>query len=532
MTRQIRLFLYFLVGFMLSANCILAFAESTVPAPGFTWYINNYSSGVGYDSPQPGCNDQGLQLFAAGGWSSSAWTLETPVQMVELSSSYFQCNIRVKYQTSYQNLGQRYMWKVSSLVCAPNQNWTLINGMCTRPDCVLPEVRDLTTGLCKIPVPTCIGAQFLNESTNKCECTYQPSTTKSYQVSYANAKAGNLNPPTCSNGCTQAYTGHFQFCPGALATMVVGGSTTCYAASFQDGTICSSAGGGTGEPIQITMQAPTAPAAPGGVNQNGVADPVTTPSNNSDPLTCANSGGGWGVFNGLGTCYTPTKTDPVTTKDEQKITVKDPLGKETTTTTTTTNTCTGAGACTSTTSTVYGGGGGTAGGSTVTSTGKGASGSANVTADGAGNYKLDLPTDYQRDATGQLLNNKIDALLEVIGKPTADDSSITGAKATDEGKKALTDAEKAITDNLNGQENQTVLEKVSIWRQTMESGWFTPIPSSACSAFDQKIGPYNWHFDHCPKAAEISQWGAYCAWILLMFTGFRMLTTPVNTANR
>jgi hypothetical protein len=55
-------------------------------------------------------------------------------------------------------------------------------------------------------------------------------------------------------------------------------------------------------------------------------------------------------------------------------------------------------------------------------------------------------------------------------------------------------------------------------------GWLDPIPSSSCSPFDARIGLWTWHFDHCPIAAKISEIGAYCAWVLLVFGIFSMVT--------
>lgn len=518
MIRETRLLLYFFVGLLLSANVVLAYAE-IVPVMPLGFGPNARNDGLTLYPTAKGFCDYEINRNWGAGYVSGT-TASPPYCYIVLGGS----------QTIGGYVSQNYG-------CPNGGNLTNGGGVtnvpsetCTYPSpCVLPTMRDATNGLCKVPPPTCSGAQFLDVSSNKCICTYQASSTKSYSVSYANSKAGNLSPPTCSNGCTQAYTGNAIFCPGGLLTMVIGGSTTCYASTFQDGTICSSTG--IGGPIQITLAPVTAPAAPAGTNPAGLVDPLSTTPNNGDPLSCSGSGGNWGVFNGKGSCYSPTKADPVLTQTQTPYVVVDPSGKTSTTITKTTQTCTGIGSCSSTSLTTVGGGGG-AGGTTVTSSGQGASGSANMTSDGQGNYKLDLPKDYQRDSTGLILNAKVDKLLEVVGDPSADDSSITGANATDAGKKVLTDAEKAITDALGGQENAGVLEKVSVWTQTMQSGWFTPIPMTSCTAFDQKIGPYMWRFDHCPKAAEISQWGAYCAWILLMFTGFRMLTTPINMAHR
>jgi len=515
--KNLRLFLYFCVGVLLAAVVELSYAEtmSPVSSPALKRIINPNTGVV-----------QTLGAYCT--WLTSShggvWVPTPPLSCVR-TDQFGNVTTYNASEQLYCESGASVVGGQCLLTCPAGQNWTLTNGMCSRPDCNLPEVRDIADGICKVPVPTCSGAQFLDTASNKCICTYQSSSTKSYSVSYANSKAGNLSPPTCNNGCTQAYTGNAIFCPGGLLTMVIGGSTTCYASTFQDGTICSSSG--AGGPIQITLAPVTAPAAPAGTNPAGLVDPLSTTPNNGDPLSCSSSGGNWGVFNGKGSCYSPTKADPVLTQTKTPTVVVDPSGKSSTSTTTTTQTCTGVGSCSSSSTTTVGGGGG-AGGTTVTSSGQGASGSANITSDGQGNFKLDLPKDYQRDSTGLILNSKVDKLLDTLGELSTDDSTITGAKATDASHKSLTDADKSILDAIKGQDPSEVTSSVNVWTQIMSTSWYEPIPNSTCSAFTSTIGAWSWTLDICPTAAKISEIGAYVAWILLMFAGFSLITRPTN----
>lgn len=66
--------------------------------------------------------------------------------------------------------------------------------------------------------------------------------------------------------------------------------------------------------------------------------------------------------------------------------------------------------------------------------------------------------------------------------------------------------------------------KYSAFSDAMESGWFEPLPVSGCSPFSSSIGPWTWNLDICPTAAKISEIGAYCMWIMLLFSGFALVT--------
>ena len=516
--KSLRLSLYFFLGFILSAVVTLSYAETIPATPTVSTTIPKLWNVSGHmaKTKEAAC---------------SLWSRGAVYNGLNNGYGYGQCtkfgwdpvNIGVGNCPSGTTSNAEMTCTGTIYTCEAGKNWTLSGQTCTRPDCVSPQVLQ-TDGTCKVPVPVCEGAQFLDEAQNKCVCSYQDSSTKSYQVSFANAKAGNLKPPTCSNGCTQVYTGHVITCPGALVTMVVGGSTTCYASTFQSGAICSgSGGGGAAPPVEVTLAPITAPPADPGTNPSGAQDPLSTTPNNSDPSTCASSGGNWGVFNGKGSCYTPTPNDPKMTQEVAESVVKDNATGETSTTQqTTTEVCTGAGACTSTTITNVSGSGGS---TTTTTTGKGGSGSGNVTSTGNGNYKIDLPTDYQRDSTGLTLNKKVDDLLTVIGKPVSDDQSIRDATNSEASAKAITDLDKRLVDTINGAEDSSIQTHVQSWKD-VASTWYAPISISGCAPFISSIGPWTWEFDHCEKAAQISEWGGYCAWIGLMFYAFRLLTTP------
>lgn len=552
MIRELRLLLFFIFGLLFGGFATYASAETVAAGSGIT-VVNGTASGQ--CSVEVGAFAKGFlgQHYAISGDLITAVQTASPPVCNGVALSYVSSSVYSGFRvtTIWRYVVNGTVYNPQSLVeystgyyCPSGQNWTVSGATCTRPDCAAGEER-LSDGICKPACAagefrqadgtcksTCVGAQFYETSYGACRCVTKQPTTQSYSVPYASAKAGNLDPPSCSDGCQQVRSG-VAFCPGGILTMVVGGSTTCYARVGQTGQICAPDAGGT-SPIAVTLSPVSATPQAAGVGPTGGSDPFSTTPSNSDPMTCASSGGNWGVFNGKGTCYTPTPTDPVVKADEKKTTVTDPnTGKTTTTTTNNIETCTGLGACSSTTTTTVSSGGGSGAGAgtttskTTTSTGSGTT-SAAITSNGNGGYNLQLPSDYQRDSTGQITNSYLKDLSDVIGKPEGDDSAITSAGISDETKKLFTDQDKAVSDALGGSESTGVLGKVSEWSSTMSSGWFSPIPMSGCTPFTARIGTWSWSLDHCPTAAKVSGIVEYCMWFILLVSGFRMLTTPIN----
>lgn len=548
--RALRLTAYFVLGLLLGGYAVLSYAESS-PAP------TVYQVKVGWNQSELDTAQYVGRTF--GTWEEACalgpGIVKAGVGYRYLSQSSTngptKCGINVEKLINgswYTGYSFAVFTLVAIAQCPVTGGWTLVNGQCTRPDCAADEERlnDVCVpkcaptevrredGVCR---PNCWGAQFYDEVANVCKCSTQQPSTTSWQVSESNAKAGKLDPPSCVNGCEQGVSTFgglaVSFCPGGLATMVIGGSTTCYGKVGQTGATCApggSAPGGALIPVSVTP-------APAGTGPSGAADPYSTTPNNSDPTSCAAAGGNWGVFNGQGNCYTPTPSDPAVSQSKQQNVVTKQDGSTHITTTTTTNTCTGAGACSSSTTTntttnnVSGGGGGGSGGMSVTTNNGAGTATGTVTKTGDGQYKIDLPKDYQKDSTGLILNAIVTDIKDVIGKPTGDDESITGAKASDESAKSVADAQEEVRQLMTGEKNiAEVSEKMTAWDQVMKEGFFEPISISGCSPFSHTFNffatSYTWNLDHCPTAAKISEIGAYCMWVLLVFSGFRMLTTP------
>lgn len=525
--RIMRLLAYFMVGLLLGGASVSVFAE-TLPASIQTSAVQWWSVQVptmrstSLEAAQDLCKIWGANYVPSGVTNVPQWNVIyygcSPGSGGNVSMACPEGSV-VTYPGSC---------KTSAAACPVGQGWTLSGATCSRPDCVLPAVRDAATGACVVPPPICSGAQHLNATNDACICDVTTPATISYTVL---ASAAKSDPPACNNGCSMSSGGAWGLpviaCSYNMSgiTNIATANMTCYARSGQTGAICSAA---VGPPIQVTL-APLA-STPGatGTNSSGVADPLATAGNNADPLSCGSAGGSFQVISGIGYCNSPTAAAPSTTRQIAVTSSTNPTtGVTTTSTATTTTTCTGAGACSNSTTTNVTVGAVTTSSSTSTGSGPaGGSGGVAAAAAGKAGEALQLPTDYQRDATGIALNVKADKLLQVIGDPVADDSSITGAKATDSAKKELADADKAVVDVIKGGEDGAILSSVSSWEAAMSSGWWVPVPSSSCAPFSAKVGPWNWTLDICPTAAKISDIGGYVMWVLLMFSGFLLLTTP------
>lgn len=526
--RHKRNFVYFIVGVLLSAWAIIGHAATSYRATTFVnlgggaTFTNNLT---GAATTKCGYYGKTLSHYAVGASSGDLTSYCNPGgASVGDNPINFTC----------PQGGTRAPPYSETMLCTgapdcPAGKFRDLAGAC-QPDCVLPQVYDSVTRTCAIPPLTCSGNQHANETGTACVCDITTPATVSYTVS---ASATNKGPPTCNNGCEMSadgawglpiYVGSYNL---AGITNIATATLTMYARTGQTGAICSSSATGNGQAIQITLAPLTATGAPAGTNASGAVDPMSTAGNNADPLSCGASGGTYQVVGGVGYCGTSSPVTPSITSSKQIATASNPVtGQSQQTTTTTTTTCVGAGACSSTSTSTITSGGVTVGSKTGTGSGTtpADAGAAANNAEGP-LAKSDLPTDYQRDSTGLALNQKVDKIISVLGDPVADDSSITNSTHSPASQTALTAIDDNVKAAVEGTENSAVLAQVSIWDQTMSTGWWTPIPQSSCSAFTATIGGNVWTLDICPTAAKIAEIGAYVMWIFLMFSAFRMLTT-------
>jgi len=368
--------------------------------------------------------------------------------------------------------------------CPVGQNWTLSGSTCTRPDCTAPQVRDSSTGLCSDPPNPCVsGAASTAARYTGRTCTLAGSCL---------GESAAIPATLCDGQCSGTT--------GAVYGCGVPASSTGYAA-----VVCS---------YNTVL---TGAQCSGG---NGAAPDIP-------PSTCTSKGMCGGTVNGVTLCVPcASSTTESTTKTDTT-----PGGTGGTSTSTTTQTCTAAGSC-STTTTMEGAGG------SSSSTGTGppaANGKGSAKADGLGNFNLDLPTDYQRDATGMETNKLVDdagkTLTEIKDamKPLdGDDSLVTGAKHTAEQDTALADNKTDLLKAIRSETNAASSSQ-SAWSAAMSSGWWEPVTMAGCQPLTSTFSGKTWVLDVCPTAQKISDIGGYALWFGLVISGFVMLTGGKNT---
>lgn len=370
MIRSIRLFLYFVVGVLLSSVVVISHAETISATSGtdtrgpVSW-CGQTSGGAQYykcaATPEGACSA-----------SNDVWNASNPANMatgcqatVSIANSGTKATANVPYTYSGQTM---YMWstgdcpagydavggvatsaacKKTGFIC-PDSTWTLSGSTCTRPDCRADQTRD-SSGLCSCPAgkndtgtmcvtscpegyhsftpddgrceKNCIGRQVQGLS-GVCKC--DPGVKNAFSFAYDDGKSfGN-----CNDGCL-VNTSSASFCPGLLAKIPAGNlsGVTCYTYGTTTGEICGANSTLPPEknlPITLVPAAPApTPTAPTTENPNPPApDPKETADNNKNPGACAASGGVYYSVGGVGKCGTPANDnsmDKLTIKEKKTI---------------------------------------------------------------------------------------------------------------------------------------------------------------------------------------------------------------------
>jgi len=355
--------------------------------------------------------------------------------------------------------------------CPTGQNWTLNGTLCTRPACIDPETRQ-SDGTCSSP---------------KC-------------ASAANEKLGsgryeipNPQPPGvtwCVNNC-EAYP--------AGSTNKVG--NIMYTEMFVNGP------GGDGSTCKGSSVAP-----------NNIPNPTV-----KSEAPCAHGDGSITV-DGKVKCVASTTPGATVPPIVNKSTKTDTKSDGSKIITETTNTCTGDGACTST--------------STITITNNTAGQPGLAGAPGVSTSVSDKPSTEQSEFCAKNPNLQFckggmneeatqKKVLEEIKKLTSpdatDDSSLKSATHSADSQKALEDEDKKFKDAGEGTFDP-ISAKKGVWASAMDSGWFSPIPSTNCTPFEATIAGRVFRMDHCPTAQKISEIGGYAMWFMLVVGVFVMLT--------
>lgn len=384
--------------------------------------------------------------------------------------------------------------------CPSGQNWTIQGTNCTRPDCVSPQVRDASTGLCVPPPDPC--ASRTGSSTGWYTSAVGSSSLESSQY--------------CDNGCTVGLN------PAPTGTAYTNGKLRVQ---------------------QYTKVQLSYSCTAGLATAPGTVDSATTPPEPQKNPPCAASEGVLTSSSGTIACVpsgTPASAPPIVDKKkktdsfpdgsqkvEETITTRDPQtgveDKRTTTTTTPASSGSTGQAGTPGTSTS-----GTVGGTVpTTASGTGKEG------DTSNDFCQKNPTiqickgGMNEEVTQKKVEEHLKAVRDGLNPESIDPKTFfEGLDASDADKKIAADKLIEYVSEVNkfGTSADPAAGKYAQFTEAMSAGWFEPIQSSSCSPFSARIGPYTWAFDHCPTAAKISEIGAYCMWVLLAFGCFNLLT--------
>lgn len=464
--RILRLFLYFIIGVLLSAVGTFSYAE-TIPATAVTagWRVEGMTTGnVCRESKTAACAAMGFY------WDAAYVNPYNP----GMGAGY--CR-----KAGSQSIYTPTACSGSFYTCPTGQNWTLSGSSCTRPDCDASTIRDPATGLC----------------VNRCPVNQDLPGYYSVPWTRTMGSGGGY----CIGGC-RVYGPFGDVIKNGVID--AGGTMTGKFAYYGD--LCSAS---DTEPVTPPAPKNEPPCAPGdGVIQypdktvkcvaSGVPGATVPPVVKSDDKK---------------TTYPDGSTS--------NTTVTQTCTGQGACSTTTITTITGVGG-------VPGGTAGEAG-TPGTITGAGSS-SVTGGEDQTSDFCSKNPASQickggmNEEATQKQVLGELKKLTDESGTaPGFSELQTEAAKPF--GSEALTNADGKVSEYATGIKTDGPTDaKKSAWSEAMSSGWFTDVPESGCQPTDAKIGPFNWHFDMCPTAAKISEIGAYAMWFMLAVGSFVMVT--------
>jgi len=379
----------------------------------------------------------------------------------------------------------------ASYTCPSTGGWTLSGQTCTRSDCVAPQVRNATTGVCEAPPDPCA------------------SRTGSVTAWYSSPVGSPSleSSQYCENGCTVGLN------PAPTGTSYTNGKFRVQQyTKVQLSYSCTNGLASAPGSVDSAASPPTPPKTPPCAATEGVL------TSSSGTIACVPPG-------------TPASAPPIvdkkkktesfpdgSTKTEETITTRDPQTGVEDKRTTTTNTPASSGSP---------GQAGAVGTSTSSTTG----GVAPTSSSGTGK-EGDTSSDFcQKNPNLQICKGDMnkeetqikvkDSLETAFKTDDVKNDEITNAAASEAKKQEATDAYTAMTDKLSG--GTEAAAKQSEFRD-MFDGWFEPIPPGSCSPLSFKIGAYNWSLDPCPEAEKISALAGYALWIYLAFGVLALVT--------
>ncbi len=473
--RTLRLILYFFVGFALSAIVVPAFAED-YPAV-FYWQVGPYK-------------DPDLLTACRSQYPATEFVTQVAPHAGQCNFTKSDGSIGVAYPASglYWCLGGGTLWDVNGVQ------------MCTNaPACTPPQVRDSTTGQCKVAsCPSAgTGTGLMSPSTT-------PVTNPDLANSYAwsdpgvTAKAYGAGGTFCSGGCVVAFQ-------SALCILPVADNYNCAVLNTSyTGATCST----SGPPSVVPGGTADTPKSP-------PCDPGQSIIQMGGKLACLPSGQ---------SPDTPKVTESSSTKTYPDGSTK---------VTTTTQTCNGAGACSSTTTVT----------NTTATSGPNAGGAGQAGKPGTTTDEEDESDDTSEfcaknpslqvckggiaeEGTQKQVLAEVKKLSSVDS--STDKSAITNTKSytSTEGYEAAKAKDDELLNFANGAtKNAAVEASKTTFEQAVASGFWTDIPTASCTTPTYSIAGHAIEWSRwCEIVGYIQEIGAYGMWIMLAISVFVMLT--------
>jgi len=470
MNRLVRNSIFFCFGFLLAGVVCSAYAETIAASPSYGDWGTNPNA---YNTTLANANP--------------SWASYKPISCTLTSGCMSACGTYSWPGATgqYVGLGNSGVWSCPPPVytCPANQDYTLSGSSCTRPDCVAPQTRDPSTGLCVAP---------------KCEHAVNAQIAGIYSY----PKGDTSGTQWCIDSCS------------AWIVPTARSSTTVWGSAYSYGTYCQGSGSNVPTPT---------------------ADPTQNPSSTSPP--CAPTDGVveyGGAVKCVPSATNPQADPPVVNK--KSSTQTNPDGSQTITTVT--QTCTGEGACTSVTTTTVtaaaGGGAGTAGtpGTTTSIADKPSDTQAKFCAENPGLQicKGGISEEATQIKVEKNTKDTLDEIKKLTNPEVSDASSIEGNTFENtSGREDLTAKDDELKNYASGViVDSGVSSSKSAWESAMLDGWWESIDLGACAPFQMTFAGRTVVIDHCEKAALISQIGAYGMWIMLAIGSFVMLTGGRN----
>lgn len=201
---MIRRLLYFIVGLLLGACTVLAYAETIPATVTYAWRVSN-NNAQSCKSGTEACSftvAAAAECLGGAGGPSSSWSItgNNGVENTASTRVYFRCNLAAKSNpatTSYYD--GSVVRDAMSYYCASGQGWTLSGSTCTRPDCPSGQTRN-PDGTCAAPCPSYNPSAPDSQSQNApagCTC---PSGSAWYPYGGCRKKCGTAANDPIGNG--------------------------------------------------------------------------------------------------------------------------------------------------------------------------------------------------------------------------------------------------------------------------------------------------------------------------------------------